>query len=138
MSAATSGREEREGEGRLDSHRGERTSTARVVVASIVCLLLGIWFANLLRSFGVERVFCRVGFPVTVWVASRIGRERVLTATLPTAGFLVWWAALSFVSDDPVADQVREAGVAVVTLIASLLFAWWLVGRHMQTQKGAG
>lgn len=104
------------------------TSTGRVVVAAILCWVLGVWFGNLLEL--IQPALIPLGYLTAVWIASRIAKERVLTAAIPTGAFflLLILAAISLPEElkSPLSYALRALGTGA----ACLMFAWWLGRRE--------
>lgn len=99
-----------------------------MVVAAIVCWVLGVWFGNLL-ALSVNPTLQPLGFIAAVWVASRIARERTLIAAVPTAVFFLFLAVIAFAIPDELKHPLRYGLVAFGTGIACLAYAWWLARR---------
>lgn len=104
------------------------TSTGKVVVAAILCWVLGVWFGNII-SLTIGQALVPLGFLAAVWIASRIARERTLTAAIPTGVFFLLLITIAVAQPQELKDPLRYGLTALGTGVASLGFAWWLARR---------
>lgn len=112
------------------------TSWLRVVVATVLCFVLGTVFSGMLtfETYSVNVFTQMLGFLVAVWISWRVAHEKVIWAVLPTA---VIWLLLLAVTFEGMKDgglHIRSWLTVAGFIVASLVFAWWL-GRRARRQQ---
>lgn len=108
----------------------------RVVVAAILGWVLGAWFTNLIGAFGGALFIRSLGYLIGALVASKIARERAVTAVVPTSIFLVFLAPAPFFEDRELEHQLLHALLLIGVAAACLGAARWLASRPATANPG--
>lgn len=106
-----------------------RVSTPKVVLAAVICLFLGAWFAQIILMSGPDLAAYPIAFLASTWITSRIARERTVAALIPSEVFLGTLAAVGFVGPSEHESLVALGLLILVGMVACWVLASWLARR---------